>query len=73
MLKQVPNVVFRTRVRDESSSEENPFRWEDKTTADVFAGKNIVIVALPGAFTPTCSSTHLLGYENKYEQLKAKG
>ena len=73
MLKQVPNVVFRTRVRDESSSEENPFRWEDKTTADVFAGKNIVIVALPGAFTPTCSSTHLPGYENKYEELKAKG
>jgi peroxiredoxin len=73
MLKQVPNVVFRTRVRDESSGEENPFRWEDKTTADVFAGKSVVIVALPGAFTPTCSSTHLPGYEGKYEELKAKG
>ena len=69
----VPNVTFKTRVRDESVEGENPFRWEDKTTADIFSGKNIVIVALPGAFTPTCSSTHLPGYENNYEALKAKG
>jgi len=69
----VPNVTFKTRVRDESVEGENPFRWEDKTTADIFAGKNIIIVALPGAFTPTCSSTHLPGYEKNYEALKAKG
>jgi peroxiredoxin len=69
----VPNVTFKTRVRDESVDGENPFRWEEKTTADIFAGKNIIIVALPGAFTPTCSSTHLPGYENNYEALKAKG
>jgi len=71
--KTVPNVVFKTRVRDESVEGENPFRWEDKTTADIFSGKNIIIVALPGAFTPTCSSTHLPGYEKNYEALKAKG
>ncbi|MFT5718977.1 MAG: peroxiredoxin [Oleiphilaceae bacterium] len=69
----VPNVTFKTRVRDESVQGENPFSWEDKTTADIFSGKNIVIVALPGAFTPTCSSTHLPGYEKNYEALKAKG
>jgi peroxiredoxin len=69
----VPNVTFKTRVRDESVEGENPFSWEDKTTADIFSGKNIVIVALPGAFTPTCSSTHLPGYEKNYEALKAKG
>ncbi|WP_019531601.1 peroxiredoxin [Dasania marina] len=73
MSRRVPDVVFKTRVRDESIAHENPFRWEDKTTADIFAGKNIVVVALPGAFTPTCSSTHLPGYEAKYEELKAKG
>lgn len=73
MSRQVPNVVFKTRVRDESIEHENPFRWEDKTTADIFAGKSVVVVALPGAFTPTCSSTHLPGYEAKYEKLKAKG
>lgn len=73
MTQHVPNIVFKTRVRDESISGENPFRWQDVTTADVFAGKSVVIVALPGAFTPTCSSTHLPGYENKYNELKAKG
>jgi peroxiredoxin len=73
MSNTVPNVTFKTRVRDESIGGDNPFRWEDKTTADIFAGKSVVIVALPGAFTPTCSSTHLPGYEAKYEELKAKG
>jgi peroxiredoxin len=73
MSNTVPNVTFKTRVRDESIDGDNPFRWEDKTTADIFAGKSVVIVALPGAFTPTCSSTHLPGYEAKYEELKAKG
>jgi peroxiredoxin len=73
MAQTVPNVVFKTRVRDESIDHENPFRWQDKTTADIFAGKNIVVLALPGAFTPTCSSTHLPGFEKKYDELKAKG
>ena len=73
MSNTVPNVTFKTRVRDESIGGDNPFRWEDKATGDIFAGKSIVIVALPGAFTPTCSSTHLPGYEAKYEELKAKG
>jgi peroxiredoxin len=73
MSNTVPNVTFKTRVRDESIGGDNPFRWEDKATGDIFAGKSVVIVALPGAFTPTCSSTHLPGYEAKYEELKAKG
>ncbi len=73
MIRKVPQVTFKTRVRDESLDHENPFRWEDKTTDDIFAGKSIVVLALPGAFTPTCSSTHLPGYEAKYEELKAKG
>jgi peroxiredoxin len=68
MVPTVPNVVFKTRVRDESIGGQNPFRWQDVSTADVFKGKKIVIVALPGAFTPTCSSTHLPGYEAKYQQ-----
>jgi len=72
-IQTVPSVVFKTRVRDESVEGENPFKWEDKTTSDIFAGKSIIVVALPGAFTPTCSSTHLPGYENKYQELKRKG
>ncbi len=69
----VPNVTFKTRVRDESVEGENPFRWQDLTTDDIFKGKNIVIFALPGAFTPTCSSTHVPGYEANYDAMKALG
>lgn len=72
-IKQVPNVTFKTRVRDESIGGDNPFKWQDRTTSDIFSGKSIVVLALPGAFTPTCSSTHLPGYEEKYELLKEKG
>jgi peroxiredoxin len=52
---------------------DNPFTWKDVTTADIFKGKRVVIFSLPGAFTPTCSSTHLPGYEAKYEEIKACG
>ena len=73
MDKTVPNVVFKTRVRDESVGGENPFRWQDRTTNELFGSKRVVVLALPGAFTPTCSSTHLPGYEKHYDDLKALG
>ncbi|NND65961.1 MAG: peroxiredoxin [Halioglobus sp.] len=73
MIDQVPNVVFKTRVRDESVAGDNPYRWEDKTTADLFAGKRVVVFSLPGAFTPTCSSNHLPRYEALYDEFKAQG
>lgn len=70
---RVPDVVFKTRVRDESVEGENPFRWQDVTTDEIFKGKKIVLFGLPGAFTPTCSSTHAPGYEAKFEEFKALG
>lgn len=51
--QRVPNVTFRTRQGDQ---------WVDVTTDDIFKGKMVVVFALPGAFTPTCSSTHLPRY-----------
>ena len=69
----VPEITFKTRVRDESIGGDNPFRWQDVTSSDIFKGKNIVLFSLPGAFTPTCSSTHLPGFDGKYDELKAKG
>ncbi|MBK6848483.1 MAG: peroxiredoxin [Proteobacteria bacterium] len=69
----VPDVVFKTRVRDESVGGPNPFRWQDRTTDELFKGKRVVLFALPGAFTPTCSSTHLPGYEELFDQLRAQG
>ncbi len=73
VVDRVPDVVFKTRVRDESVGGDNPFRWQDVTTQELFGGKRVVVFSLPGAFTPTCSSTHLPGYENKYDEIKALG
>lgn len=70
---KLPDVTFHTRVRDDSIEGPNPFRWEDKTTADYFAGKRVILFSLPGAFTPTCSTYQLPGFENNYEAFKAKG
>lgn len=73
VISRVPDVVFKTRVRDESIPGPNPFRWQDRTTKEIFAGKKVVLFALPGAFTPTCSSTHLPRYEELYDEFKAQG
>lgn len=70
---RVPEVTFKTRVRDESIGGENPFRWQDLTTDEVFKGKKIVLFSLPGAFTPVCSSAHAPAYEAKYHDFKALG
>ncbi|MCB5226293.1 peroxiredoxin [Alishewanella sp. 16-MA] len=46
---------------------------QSPTTSDVFAGKKVVLFAVPGAFTPTCSAAHLPGYIALADQIKAKG
>ncbi|BBH12457.1 MULTISPECIES: glutathione peroxidase [Chromobacterium] len=48
--QRVPNVTFRVRDNNE---------WKDVSTAELFDGKTVAVFSLPGAFTPTCSSTHL--------------
>ncbi|RMG10261.1 MAG: peroxiredoxin [Cyanobacteria bacterium J055] len=72
-ITRVPDVVFKTRVRDESVPGPNPYRWQDKTTQEIFGGKKVVLFSLPGAFTPTCSSNHLPRYEELYDEFKAQG
>ena len=69
----LPAVTFHTRVRDDAIEGSNPFRWEDKTTADYFAGKRVILFSLPGAFTPTCSTFQLPGFENGYADFVAQG
>ena len=73
VIERVPDVVFKTRVRDESVGGSNPYRWEDLTTQQIFGGKKVVVFSLPGAFTPTCSSNHLPRYEELYDEFKAQG
>ena len=59
----IPNVTFKTRVRDESIEGPNPFRWEDVTSVDLWGKGRHVVFSLPGAFTPTCSTYQLPGFE----------
>lgn len=65
---QIPTVTFKTRQK---VGEE--FTWADLTTDEIFNNKKVVVFSLPGAFTPTCSSTHLPGYEAMFEKLKELG
>ncbi len=51
--QRVPEVTFRTR---------DGAAWKDVTTKELFAGKKVIVFALPGAFTPTCSSSHVPRY-----------
>ena len=69
----VPENIFKTRVRDESVGGENPYRWQDVASKEIFDGKTVVLFGLPGAFTPTCSSTHLPGFEKAYDAFKKLG
>jgi glutaredoxin-like protein len=62
--KRVPQVTFRTRQGSE---------WVDVTTDQVFAGKTVVVFSLPGAFTPTCSSSHVPRYNQLVPAFKAAG
>lgn len=62
--QRVPEVTFRTRREHE---------WIDVTTADIFKGKTVVVFSLPGAFTPTCSSSHVPRYNQLAPVFKANG
>lgn len=73
MSHQVPNVIFKTRVRNEALGGPNPFEWKDLSSAEIFNNKKVVLFALPGAFTPTCSTSHLPRYEELYDEFKALG
>tara|TARA_B110000858_G_C17698997_1_gene424959 strand:- start:147 stop:650 length:504 start_codon:yes stop_codon:yes gene_type:complete len=62
--------MFKMRVRDESIGGPNPFRWEDVTSDMLLKGKRVVLFSLPGAFTPTCSTYQLPGFEENYDKIR---
>ena len=62
--RRVPDVTFRTRQNDQ---------WVDVTSREIFEGKTVAVFALPGAFTPTCSSTHLPRFNELAPALRAAG
>ena len=61
---KAPSVTFKTMG---ASGPEN------LTSEDLFGGKKVVLFAVPGAFTPTCSAKHLPGFVEKADEIKAKG
>lgn len=71
--RRVPDVTFKTRVRDDSVGGDNPFRWQDLTSDELFGGKRVVLFSLPGAFTPTCSNEQCPAYERHYDEFKSLG
>lgn len=62
--QRVPQVTFRFREDDQ---------WVDRSSDEIFNGKTVVVFALPGAFTPTCSSSHLPRYSELVNQFKENG
>jgi glutaredoxin-like protein len=62
--QKVPSVTFPIRTNNE---------WVNVTTDELFGGKTVAVFSLPGAFTPTCSSTHLPGYNELAKVFKANG
>jgi glutaredoxin-like protein len=62
--KRVPDVTFRTRENGQ---------WKDITTRELFTGRKVVVFALPGAFTPTCSSAHVPRYQELAPSLRKAG
>ena len=62
--QSVPQVTFHTRHDHE---------WVDVTSDDIFKGKTVVVFSLPGAFTPTCSSTHVPRYNQLAPTFKKHG
>jgi peroxiredoxin len=71
--RNVPDVILKTRVRDESVGGPNPFRWQDRTTGELFGKGRVVVFALPGAFTPTCTTEQCPAFERDYDDLRASG
>ena len=62
--QRVPEITFRCRKDND---------WNDIRSQDIFKGRNVVVFALPGAFTPTCSSAHLPRYNELAPVFKAQG
>nr|WP_199316969.1 glutathione peroxidase [Chroococcidiopsis sp. [FACHB-1243]] len=62
--QKVPSVKFRTRQNNS---------WLDMSTDEIFNGKTVVVFSLPGAYTPTCSSTHVPGYNDLAPAFKENG
>lgn len=75
-LRRVPDVIFKIHTHgavSENTCMDMAFAWSNRTSDDIFSGRKVVLFALPGAFTPTCSSTHAPGYDRTHHEFKELG
>ena len=73
MISKIPSATFHTRQYVEESELENPYDWKIQTSVDLFSGKSVVLLAVPAAFSPTCSDEHLPEFEQDYSEFMALG
>jgi peroxiredoxin len=80
--KTIPDVGFKYRVRTDGfpityvnteNGSENPFEWQEVESGNIFGGRRVLIFSLPGAFTPTCSTYQVPGFEENYMKIKSMG
>jgi len=73
----VPEVTFMVRVPDPTAEgnacEIVPSTWAELTTGEIFNNKKVIVFSLPGAFTPTCSTFQLPGFEQDAQKFYDKG
>src|SRR5437762_3488942 len=62
--QKIPDVIFRIRENN---------KWIEVSSNDIFKNKTVVVFSLPGAYTPTCSSAHVPGFNNLAKQFKENG
>jgi peroxiredoxin len=73
---EIPNVLLQFREGDEEPEDGGcPIGgdWKEVLSADLFADKRVIVVGLPGAFTPTCSSNQLPGFDSMFEEFQDNG
>jgi peroxiredoxin len=78
MIDKLPSVTFKIRTTNEFENDdicfmdgENP--WTDVTSEEIFGNKRVLIFSLPGAFTPTCTSQQLPGFDAIFNDLNDLG
>lgn len=66
----IPNTEFHMRVETDTAP---GFEWKTVPSQNIFSNKRVILFGLPGAFTPTCSSTHLPGFDTMYDEFLEQG
>ncbi|MBK7357596.1 peroxiredoxin [Propionivibrio sp.] len=73
MRSHIPNVTFKTRVRNDALGGPNPFEWKDLSSDNIFKGRNVVVFSLARRIHPDLLDVHLPRYEELYADFQAQG